>query len=431
MVEFDYTPRVAQETAGLGFSLPLPQRQQGIDVRNANPQTRASQAASMPFYQQAEDIDPTLTNLRDSYIADVQGLNALVQEAVSLGYDPRTIDYQDPQSIEVNKRYREMLEPIKQKEAQLRYAKPVTTRMRQLGQLYDPSIEDVSALQGFGGAEDVSKAYNQSLTSMGYGQEGLNAANIARKAAQDNIKAIYQPYMDKFANNPVLAQSLNTMLQRDLSTMEQALPKAPPKETEQKLSEYEKLVMKSAFESDEKTQGYLSAMPITEYGSNLVYQNVVRNKKTGEAIRAEGTFNLGRLLRVPLAKAIQPASTTAFVEGEEGLQKNIGDQKYNDMKIVPVDAKGNPTQDKTKIKEFKVLLTGSGTNANDDAVNIFGEYDEIGTTGDKEFNAVTKASYEYLNSVAKEKTQALKDRKSAGKPAAKPAGKTAAKGELD
>ena len=237
--------------------------------------------------------------------------------------------------------------------------------------------------------------------------------------------------MDKFANNPVLAQSLNTMYQRDLSALEQALPKAPPRETEQKLSDYEKLVMKSNFESDEKTQDYLSAMPITEYGSNLVYQNVVRNKKTGEAIRTEDSFNLGRLLRVPLAKAIQPVSTTAFVEGEEGLQKSIGDQKYNDMKIVPVDAKGNPTQDKTNIKEFKVFLTGAGTTDYNTAVNIFGKYDEIGTTGDKEFNAVTKASYEYLNSVAKEKTQALKDRKSAGKPAAQPAGKTAAKGELD
>jgi hypothetical protein len=430
MVEFDYTPRVAQETAGLGFTLPLPQRQQGVDVRNANPQTRAAQAASMPFYQQSEEIDPTLTNLRDAYIADVQGLNALVQEAVSLGYDPRTIDYQDPQSIEVNKRYREMLEPIKQKEMQLRYAKPVTTRMRQLGQLYDPSIEDISALQGFEGALDVAKAYNQSLTSMGYGQDGLTAANNARLAAQNNITAIYSPYVEKFANNPVLAQSLNTMYQRDISAMEQALPKAPPKETEQKLSEYEKLVMKSAFESDEKTQGYLSAMPITEYGDNLGYQTVVRNKKTGEQIRVEDRYNLGRLLRVPLAKPIQPASTTAFVEGENGLQKNIGDQKYNDMKIVPVDAKGNPTQDKANTKAFKVFLTGAGTNASNEAVNIFGKYDELGTTGDKEFNAVTKASYEYLSSVAKEKTQALKDKKSAGKPAARPATQPAGKTNL-
>jgi hypothetical protein len=67
------------------------------------------------------------------------------------------------------------------------------------------------------------------------------------------------------------------------------------------------------------------------------------------------------------------------------------------------------------------LLTGAGTDASDDAVNIFGKYDELGTTGDKEFNAVTKANYEYLSSVAEEKTQALKDKKSAGKPAARPA----------
>jgi hypothetical protein len=364
--------------------------------------------------------------LRDAYIADVQDLNTLVQEGVELGYDARTIDYQDPQSIEVNKRYREVLNRVKSKELELRNAKPLVDAVAKSKGVFNPEAMSYGEIDPFFGAAEAAAAFNQGVGTQGYGEEGMTEALKAKAQAEQNINAIYAPQFEKYKNNPTMMQSLENKKRRDISSL-QAISKkeAPPKETEQKLSEYEKLVMKSAFESDEKTQGYLSAMPITEYGSNLVYQNVVRNKKTGEQIRVEDSFNLGRLLRVPLAKPIQPASTTAFVEGMDGLQKNIGDQKYNDMKIVPVDAKGNPTQDKTKIKAFKVLLTGAGTDDSNAAVNIFGEYDELGTTGDKEFNTVTKAIYEYLSSVAKEKTQALKDKKSAGKPAARPATQSA------
>lgn len=387
MVEFDYTPRVAQDTAGLGFVLPLPQMQQGIDVRNANPQTRASQAASMPFYEQAEDIDPTLTYLRDSYIADVQGLNALVQEAVSLGYDPRTIDYQDAQSIEVNKRYREMLEPIKQKEAQLRYAKPVTTRMRQLGQLYDPSIEDISALQGFGGAEDISKAYNQSLTSMGYGQEGLQAANTARIAAQNNITAIYKPYVDRFANNPVLAQSLNTMYQRDLSAMEQALPKAPPKPQRDPIAD--------AALKDQETARAKAEKELQSYLKRTAPQRVGGEIKLGNKV-------IGTRKRVPFAVDMTPTSTSAFTTESNFAKEGLGDEavggrvpvqepRYDGMEIVAIGPNNIVITNLTNKKKgdvlrFAVMAKGlaksevGSIDAYDDPRNVFQFKDEAQAT---------------------------------------------------
>lgn len=418
MVEFDYTPRVAQETAGLGFSLPLPQRQQGIDVRNANPQTRASQAASMPFYQQAEDIDPTLTNLRDSYIADVQGLNALVQEAVSLGYDPRTIDYQDPQSIEVNKRYREMLEPIKQKEAQLRYAKPVTTKMRQLGQLYDPSIEDISALQGFGGAEDVSKAYNQSLTSMGYGQEGLNAANIARKAAQDNITAIYQPYIDKFANNPVLAQSLNTMLQRDLSTMEQALPKAPPKD--ELGIYYQKKQIDKKFKDVKEVEELDSQIQISVAPTNF-------SVKT-----ASGTMR--PVLGLPIAglgKVIAPKKSSVKTSG--GKTEQATKQEFDRIAVLPMNKSGAAIFEPTATDEvvgFGVFAVGKadvGTGTKKRTVDVYDSYDIVSSVANENYKAVSNDRRNKLQSEA----ERLNEEYFGKKPATKPAATPAAKGELD
>lgn len=363
MVEFEYTPRVASETAGLGFSLPLPQRQVGVDVRNANPNTRASMMQDMPFYEVSEDIDPTLTNLRDAYIADVQGLNALVQEAVALGYDPRTIDYQDPQSVEINRMYREMLNPIKQKELQLRYAKPVTQRMRQAGEIYDPATMDVANLVGFGGAEDIAKAASQSISSYGYDEAGLKAAEELRANAIANIDAYYAPQMQKFAGNEAMLQSLETMRQRDLNSIKTALPRAKQKERDPIRDFEAREIVKANIELQKeqiKSQGKYEKT-LKQMTPRAVSGNLIVKGTDGKKVR-----DIGQRVSAPLTKSMEPATVTAKYYSKSTpleARNNLDKFRYDSMEIIGIDKDGNVIEGKdtpiSQYDRFEVVMKGS------------------------------------------------------------------------
>lgn len=401
MVEFEYTPRVASETAGLGFSLPLPQRQVGVDVRNANPNTRASMMQDMPFYEVSEDIDPTLTNLRDAYIADVQGLNALVQEAVALGYDPRTIDYQDPQSIEINKMYREMLNPIKQKEAQLRYAKPITERMRQQGQFYNRGIQDVANLYGFGGAEDVVKGYNQSLTSMGYDKEGLFAAQKGREEAIANIDKVYAPLLEQYKDDPEALQQLNTMYNMNVSSLEQAMPKGskPQRDPIQDFEAKEIVkanieLQKEQIKAQDKYEKVLKQMTPRAVSGNLIVKGT-----DGKKVR-----DIGQRVSAPLTKSMEPSTVTAkYYSKSTPLpeRNNLDKFRYDSMEIIGIDKDGNVIEGKdvpiSQYDRFEVLMKGSASSAGKRRVAVYDTFGNVVRGLSEEEEAAYEQVYNSLN----------------------------------
>jgi hypothetical protein len=383
-------------------------------VRNANPQTRAAQAASMPFYEQSEEIDPTLTNLRDAYIADVQGLNALVQEAVSLGYDPRTIDYQDPQSIEVNKRYREMLEPIKQKEMQLRYAKPVTTKMRQSGELYDPFITEVSNLSGFGGAENITKAYNASLSSMGYDQAGIAAAEAARQQAIEGINAVYAPYREQFKGNPVMSQALETKYMTDMNSLEQALPKGAKPQRDELAMYYQKKQIDKDFKAVEEVNDFDSKMQISVAPTNFTVKT------------ASGTAR--PVLGLPLAGlgvVIAPKKSSVKTSG--GKTEQATKQEFDRIAVLPMNKNGNAIFEPTATDEvvgFGVFAVGKadvGTGTKKRTVDVYDSYDIVSSVANKNYKAVSDDRRNKLQSEAARLNEEYFGKKPAAQPATKPA----------
>jgi hypothetical protein len=389
MVQFDYTPRVAGETAGLGFTLPLPQRQQGIDVRSASPQSRRA-AADASFYEPATDIDTTLTTMRDGYMQGVQELNDLIRDAYSKGYDPRTVDYGDENSMEVNKRFTEKINDIKMREAQLRQAKAITSRFMQQGQVFDQNIEDISNLQGFGGAEDIAKAFNAANTASGYGDDGFQAMQQAREDAIANIDAVYAPYFEKYKDNPIVLQQLQTKYQTNIGALETPFMKPPPAPKPSRVDESLEIERRKKDESFRRNvQSYLSRTEPT-YGEEVS----VSGLKIGKNI----TASIGGVSQVATTSSVVDNRTDLSLLSEQdisGGRVTVSDPKYDRISLVAIGKDGRVISDfsgveevqgqgrraqtvkrplsKDDIVEFRVMATGSAkmrggavTNAYDD-----------------------------------------------------------------
>jgi len=416
MVEFDYTPRVAQETAGLGFTLPLPQRQQGVDVRNANPQTRAVQAASMPFYEQADDITSALTTLRDAYIADVQDLNTLVQEGVELGYDARTIDYQDPQSIEVNKRYREVLNRVKSKELELRNAKPIVDAVTKAGGLVNTGAMAYGEIDPFLGAGEPIKAFNQGIGSQGYGEEGMTTALLAKEKAEQDINAIYAPQFEKYKNNPTMMQSLENKRLRDISSLQAISKKEAPREPRDPIADFQlREEIKLKMQSNRAYNSAIKDMTITPVSNNLFVKG-----KDGKKVR-----DIGARYSAPLTKTMEPASVDAKYYGrgtKDTDRKNLDKFKYDVMEIVGIDKDGNVIEDAntpvSQYDRFEVVMKGSASSGGKKRIAVYDTYGNVVRGLSEEEQEAYKDVNEVLGQQAKIMTRALKG--GASVPATKP-----------
>lgn len=425
MVEFDYTPRVAQDTAGLGFVLPLPQRQQGIDVRNANPQTRASQAASMPFYEQASDITSALTGLRDAYIADVQDLNTLVQEGVELGYDARTIDYQDPQSIEVNKRYREVLGRVKAKELELRNAKPLVDAVAKAGGLVNTEAMAFGEIDPFFGADEPIKAFNQGIGSQGYGAEGMTSALLAKEKAEQDINAIYAAQFKKYENNPTMMQSLEDKRRRDISSLQAISKKEAPKPERNELAiYYQKKQIDKQFKDVKEVEDFDSKMQISVAPTNFTVKGA-----DGKSQAVLGLPIVG------LGEVIAPKKSSVKTSG--GKTEQAAKQEFDRMAVLPMDKNGNAIFEPTATDEivgFGVFVVGKadlGTGAKKRTVDIYDSYDIISSVANENHKAVSDDRRNKLQSEAQRLNEEYFGKKPAAQPAGKPAAPPAAKGELD
>ena len=416
MVEFDYTPRVAQETAGLGFTLPLPQRQQGVDVRNANPQTRAAQAASMPFYEQASDITSALTTLRDAYIADVQDLNTLVQEGVELGYDARTIDYQDPQSIEVNKRYREVLNRVKAKELELRNAKPLVDAVAKSRGVFNPEAMSYGEIDPFFGAAEAAAAFNQGVGTQGYGEEGMTEALKAKAQAEQNINAIYAPQFEKYKNNPAMMQSLEDKRLRDISSLQAISKKEAPREPRDPIMDFQmKEEIRLKMQSNKAYNNVIKDMTITPVSENLFVKG-----KDGKKVR-----EIGQRYSAPLTKTMEPASVSAKYY-DKGIQPEqiigLDGFKYDAMEIVGIDKDGNVIKAKdtplSQYDRFEVVMKGSASTGTK-RIAVYDTYGNVVRGISEEEREAYRDVNNVLQQQAQNMTRALKG--GASVPSAQPA----------
>lgn len=112
------SPRVAQETAGYGFQVPIFRMNQGINASMASPQARQSMIpadfAMEDFRVSPEDYQMSLKEeARAGLDQGLLELNDLVSKAAMAGIDATKIDMSNPASIAVNQMFRKKFQEVK------------------------------------------------------------------------------------------------------------------------------------------------------------------------------------------------------------------------------------------------------------------------------------------------------------------------------
>lgn len=118
MDQTDLSPRVAQETAGYGFQVPIFRMNQGINASMASPQARQSMIpvdfAMEDFRVSPEDYQLSLKEeARAGLDQGLLELNDLVSKAAMAGIDATKIDMSNPASIAVNQMFRKKFQEVK------------------------------------------------------------------------------------------------------------------------------------------------------------------------------------------------------------------------------------------------------------------------------------------------------------------------------
>lgn len=118
MDQTDLSPRVAQETAGYGFQVPIFRMNQGINASMASPQARQSMIpadfAMEDFRVSPEDYQMSLDEqARAGLDQGLLELNDIVSKAAMAGIDATKIDMSNPASIAVNQMFRKKFQDVK------------------------------------------------------------------------------------------------------------------------------------------------------------------------------------------------------------------------------------------------------------------------------------------------------------------------------
>lgn len=114
----EFSPRVAQETGGFGFQVPIFRMNQGINAATASPQARQSMTpadfAMEDFRVSPEDYQASLNEeARAGLDQGLLELNDLVSKAAMAGIDATKIDMSNPASIAVNQMFRKKFQDVK------------------------------------------------------------------------------------------------------------------------------------------------------------------------------------------------------------------------------------------------------------------------------------------------------------------------------
>ena len=221
--------------------------------------------------------------------------------------------------------------------------------------------------------------------------------------------------MDKFANNPVLAQSLNTMYQRDLSALEQALPKAPPKPERDELAiYYQKKQIDKNFKDVKEVEELDNQMQISVAPTNF-------SVKT-----ARGTMQ--PVLGLPIAglgKVIAPKKSSVKTSG--GKTEQATKQEFDRIAVLPMNKSGDAIFEPTATDEvvgFGVFAVGKadvGTGTKKRTVDVYDSYDIVSSVANENYKAVSNDRRNKLQSEAARLNEEYFGKKPAAKPAGKPA----------
>jgi hypothetical protein len=115
----ELTPRVAQQTAGLGFQVPVFRMNQGVSAATANPMSRAAMQPMEMISEGQFGLNPNVMAMADEqsraqFFAGVDELNQFVNKAAEFGIDPSKVDMSVPESFALNQEFRKRVQGLQQ-----------------------------------------------------------------------------------------------------------------------------------------------------------------------------------------------------------------------------------------------------------------------------------------------------------------------------
>lgn len=115
----ELTPRVAQQTAGLGFQVPVFRMNQGVNAATANPMSRAAMQPMEMISEGQFGLNPNVMAMADEqsraqFFAGVDELNQFVNKAAEFGIDPSKVDMTVPESFALNQEFRKRVQALQQ-----------------------------------------------------------------------------------------------------------------------------------------------------------------------------------------------------------------------------------------------------------------------------------------------------------------------------
>lgn len=115
----ELTPRVAQQTAGFGFQVPVFRMNQGVSAATANPMSRAAMQPMEMISEGQFGLNPNVMAMADEqsraqFFAGVDELNQFVNKAAEFGIDPSKVDMSVPESFALNQEFRKRVQSLQQ-----------------------------------------------------------------------------------------------------------------------------------------------------------------------------------------------------------------------------------------------------------------------------------------------------------------------------
>lgn len=115
----ELTPRVAQDTGGFGFQVPVFRMNQGVSAATANPMSRAAMQPMEMISEGQFGLNPNILAMADEsaraqFFAGVDELNQFVNKAAEFGIDPSKVDMSVPESFALNQEFRNRVQALQQ-----------------------------------------------------------------------------------------------------------------------------------------------------------------------------------------------------------------------------------------------------------------------------------------------------------------------------
>jgi hypothetical protein len=214
----ELTPRVSQDTTGLGFQVPVFRMNQGVNAATANPMSRAAMQPMEMVSEGQFGLNPNIMamadeTVRNEFFAGVDELNQFVNKAAEFGIDPSKVDMTVPESFALNQEFRKRVQGLQQqaraissgaaqtalaeREANLAFQNQQRARAEEEFAYQQGRRVKEGILESLGGDVFVNEfRILDALSKEGITRGDVSAQNEFRARAASSIPALEQAYSE-------------------------------------------------------------------------------------------------------------------------------------------------------------------------------------------------------------------------------------------